>query len=83
MLPRLHVLCVPVEPEELVEADLGVLDAQGEVQHISGNHGDKVQFELEAFHVAFTQLLLVLHQKTLLQVPCTHTHIHTHTFYVW
>lgn len=74
-LPRMHFLCVPVEPEELVETDLRVLDTQGKVQHVSGNHGHKVQFELEAFLVALTQLPLVLHQKTLFQVPCTHTHI--------
>lgn len=53
---------VPVEPEELVEADLGVGDANYEVHHVGGNHGDQVQFELEAFNVALAQFLLILHQ---------------------
>ncbi len=63
---------VPVEPEELVKADLGVGEANDQVQQVSWNHGDQVQFELEAFHVALTQLLLVLYKQTLLQVTCMH-----------
>lgn len=69
-------VCVPVESEELVEADLGVGEAEDDIQHVGGNHGDQVQFELEAFHVTFTQLQLILHQQTLLQVACTYRHTH-------
>lgn len=61
---------LPVEPEELVEADLRVPDAEHEVEHVRGNHGDQVQFELKALHVALTQFPFILHQKTLFQVPC-------------
>lgn len=46
--------CLPVKPEELVEADLGVGDTDGKVEHVSGNHGHQVQSELKAFHVPFT-----------------------------
>lgn len=54
LLKRLDVFVQPVESEEFVEADLGVLEAEDEVQQVGGNHGDQVQFELEAFHVALT-----------------------------
>jgi len=68
-------LCIPVEPEEFVEADLREGDTKNEVQHVGGNHGDHVQFELETFHVPLTELLLILHQQSLLQVTCKHTNM--------
>lgn len=52
--PGTEITVVPVEPAQFVEADLGVGDAEDKVQKISGDHGDQVQFELEAFHVALT-----------------------------
>lgn len=58
--------CIPIEAEQLVEADLWVLDAQDNIENVSGDHREEVQFELEAFRVAFTELRLILYQETLL-----------------
>lgn len=56
------------DSEELVEADLGVVDPQVDVKHICGQHGDGVQLELEAADITFPQQLLVFDQQALLQV---------------
>ena len=58
------------DSQQLVEADLWVVEAKVQVEDVSGQHGDNIETELEAGDVAITEHLLIFHQKALFKVTC-------------
>lgn len=63
------------DSQQLVEADLWVVEAVVQIQDVSGQHGDEVETKLEAGHVAIPEQLLVFHQQALFKVTCIQTSI--------
>lgn len=72
-LCALEKLKEAVNPEELVHSDLWVVEANKKIKNVRRDHGDEVQLELDTLHVSCSELLFILNQQTLLQIPYNHT----------
>ena len=69
LCPREELQHAP-DSQQLVDADLRVVEAQEEIEDVCGQHGDNIQAKLEGAGVAIPQQLLIFHQQTLFQVTC-------------